>query len=380
MQLTNIIKFKVKGFSIYLILLLVSLTIANNVTSQNNSEYKIRTVVIDAGHGGKDPGAVCKTGYEKDVVLSIALKLGAYIEENFKDVKVIYTRDTDVFVELYKRAKIANTNNADLFISLHANANESPKPYGSETYVMGLSKTSSNLAVAKKENAVVLKEDDYQAQYDGFDPNSVEGNIIFSLYQNMFLSQSLDFSDKVQTQFRERVSRHDRGVKQANFLVLWKTTMPSVLVEVGFISNPEEAKFLFSEQGQDYMASAIFRAFRDYKKSYEKTDEQTTEKIIPKEEPKDTVKIIQPKTFYSLQLLSSSKKITINKENFSGLTEVFEKEESGMYKYYCYTTTNYKEIKTLQKETDKSFKGAFIVGFHEGKKISANEVKKKLKN
>ena len=379
MQLTNIIKFKVKGFSIYLILLLVSLTITNDIISQNNNEYKIKTVVIDAGHGGKDPGAVCKLGYEKDIALSISLKLGKYIEENFKDVKVIYTRDNDVFVELYKRAKIANTNKADLFICIHANANGSPKPYGSETYVMGLSKTSSNLAVAKRENAVILKEDDYQAQYDGFDPNSVEGNIIFSLYQNMFLSQSLDFSGKVQTQFRERVGRHDRGVKQENFLVLWKTTMPSVLIEVGFISNPEEAKFLFSEQGQDYMASAIYRAFRDYKKSYEKADEQTTEKIIPKEEPKDTVKVIQPKTFYSLQLLSS-KKITINKENFSGLTEVFEKEESGMYKYYCYAITNYKEIKALQTYVNRNFKGAFIVGFHEGKKISANEVKKKLKN
>ncbi len=377
MQLTNIIRIKINGF---LILLLVISLISNNIFSQNNDEYKIKTVVIDAGHGGKDPGAVCKIGYEKDIVLSIALKLGEYIKENLKDVKVIYTRDTDVFVELHKRAKIANTNKADLFISLHANANESQKPYGSETFVMGLSKTSSNLAVAKKENAVVLKEDDYQAQYDGFDPNSIEGNIIFSLYQNMFLSQSLDFSGRVQTQFRERVGRHDRGVKQANFLVLWKTTMPSVLVEVGFISNPKEAKFLFSEQGQDYIASAIFRAFRDYKESFEKNNKQTYTAITQVAVPNDSVKEKQKETFYSIQLLSSSKQITINNKNFPGLTEVFEKEELGMYKYYCYTITNYKEIKNLQNNVNINFKGAFIVGFDHGKKISAIEVKKKLKN
>jgi N-acetylmuramoyl-L-alanine amidase len=225
----------------------------------------VRKVVIDPGHGGKDPGAVGSQSMEKDIVLSIGLQLGAYIEENFDDVEVIYTRTRDEFVELSRRAQIANENKADLFISIHCNASPSSRAYGSETFVMGLHKSEENLKVAKLENASILYEEDYLETYGGYNPNSPESNIIFSLFQNTHLNQSLKMASLVQDQFRERARRVDRGVKQAGFIVLWKVTMPGVLVEAGFLSNAREEKYLMSEMGQAHIASAIFRAFRDYK-------------------------------------------------------------------------------------------------------------------
>jgi N-acetylmuramoyl-L-alanine amidase len=233
---------------------------------------KVNTVVLDAGHGGYDTGGLGKHSREKDITLAIILKLRDYIHENLKDVNVILTRDTDDFVELYRRAKIANENNADLFISVHCNSNPSPTPFGTETYVMGLHKSNANLAVAKAENAAILLEYDYVAQYDGFDPYSAEGNIFFSMMQNAFLDKSLDFAGRVEKQFREKLNFFDRGVKQAGFLVLYKTAMPGVLVETGFLSNARDEKFLLSEKGQDQTAYAIFRAFREYKFAIEKRD------------------------------------------------------------------------------------------------------------
>ncbi|MCF8388407.1 MAG: N-acetylmuramoyl-L-alanine amidase, partial [Bacteroidales bacterium] len=191
-----------------------------------DGEGRIRKVVIDAGHGGRDPGALGKNSREKDIALSIALKTGGYIEKYLPDVEVIYTRKSDRFVELHKRAQIANEAQADLFISIHCNANNSSQPYGTETYVMGLHKSQANLEVAQKENAAILKEEDYQAEYEGFDPESPEAYIIFSLFQNAFLDQSLEFASLVQNQFKERVGLRDRGVMQAGFLVLYRITMP----------------------------------------------------------------------------------------------------------------------------------------------------------
>jgi len=242
---------------------------------------KVRKVVIDAGHGGHDPGAVGKMAKEKDVTLSIALKTGKFIEENLPDVEVIYTRKTDVFVELYRRARIANEARADLFISIHCNANKSTTPYGAETYVMGLHKSDANLAVAQTENAAILLEDDYHVKYDGFDPTSPEGYIFFTMLQNAYLDQSLTLATNVQKHFRERVNLFDRGVKQAGFLVLYKTTMPSVLIETGFISNAKEEKILASDEGQTYIASAIFRAVKDYKRLVEKTPLTTSKDELP---------------------------------------------------------------------------------------------------
>ncbi len=231
-----------------------------------NNEGKLKRVVIDAGHGGKDPGCLGKIISEKEVALNVAKKLGNYINQYLPDVEVIYTRDKDYFVELNQRAKIANDANADLFISIHANAQpKGGSVYGTETFVMGLHKTDANLEVAKRENSVIEFEDNYATQYDGFDPKDPSSYIALSLFQNANIELSSYFASKVENQFENRVGRHSRGVKQAGFLVLYKTTMPSVLIETGFLTNSKEERFLASDQGQDYMASAIFRAFRDYK-------------------------------------------------------------------------------------------------------------------
>ena len=225
----------------------------------------LHTIVIDAGHGGHDPGCQYGGKKEKDITLAIALKLGKIIKENLTDVNVIYTRDDDRFVELWERAHTANKNNADFFISIHVNANGKQSANGTETYTMGLHKSEDNLEVAKRENSVVLMEDDYSKRYDGFDPKSPEANIIFSMYQNVHLDQSLRFASKVEKQFKNETKRLSLGVKQAGFLVLWKTTMPSVLIETGFLSNDSERKYLCSENGQNALAQGIFDALKEYK-------------------------------------------------------------------------------------------------------------------
>jgi N-acetylmuramoyl-L-alanine amidase len=221
-------------------------------------------IVIDAGHGGKDPGCHGKKYKEKDVALSVALKLGKYLEENNKDVKVIYTRKTDVFIPLNERADIANKNHADFFICVHCNASKDKTASGSATYVMGLYKSEGNLEVSKRENASVLLEKDYKKTYDGFDPNSDEGNILFAMYQNMYLEQSLDLAAKIQKQYADKAARTDNGVKQAGFLVLWKTAMPSLLTEMGFLTNPTEETYIGSKKGQSKIAKCLFLATQNY--------------------------------------------------------------------------------------------------------------------
>ncbi len=223
-----------------------------------------RIVVIDPGHGGKDPGAIGKKSKEKNIVLAISLKVGAYLEENLKNVKVIYTRKTDEFIPLKKRAEIANNAGADLFVSIHANAIKNENAYGTETYVMGLHKTEKNLKVAILENSAILYENNYLDEYGGYEPNSPETYIVMNLVQSAYRDMSIDLAEKIQEQFKDRAGRKDKGVKQAGFLVLWQTTMPSVLVEVGFISNKNEEEYLNSEYGQSIIASAIYRAIRDY--------------------------------------------------------------------------------------------------------------------
>jgi N-acetylmuramoyl-L-alanine amidase len=241
--------------SFFIILLSVSLSASN--------KEKRWTVVIDAGHGDNDPGAVGAISYEKNITLAIALKTGKYIEDNIGNINVIYTRKTDVLIDLKERAEIANRNNADLFISIHANSGKNTVQ-GTETFVMGRAKDDQNLAVAMKENEVILLENDHSAKYEGFDPKSPESYIMFTLMQNVFLEQSTNLASKIQSQYKEKLSRVDRGVKQAGFVVLFMTTMPSVLTETGFITNPNEEKYLNSKQGQDYIASSLYRAIRDY--------------------------------------------------------------------------------------------------------------------
>ncbi|MCX6200466.1 MAG: N-acetylmuramoyl-L-alanine amidase [Bacteroidetes bacterium] len=230
-----------------------------------NNNFTIKTVVIDAGHGGKDPGASgsSKTN-EKDIALVVALKLGDYIQKTFPEVNVIYTRKTDVFLELHERAEIANKAKADLFIAVHCNSSPKAEAYGTSSYVLGLHRTEANLDVAKRENSVILLEENRDKNYE-FDPNSPEGHIIMSMKQNAFLDQSIDFASKIENQLENYSKRKSLGVKQAGFYVLYKTTMPSLLAEIGFISNPEEEKFLNSVKGQDLIATGLFNAFKDYK-------------------------------------------------------------------------------------------------------------------
>ncbi|MDD2386080.1 MAG: N-acetylmuramoyl-L-alanine amidase [Bacteroidales bacterium] len=366
--------------------------------AQAPDKSKIRTVVIDPGHGGTDPGAVGKISKEKDIALDISLKFGKMIEDKYKDVKVIYTRTDDSFVELYKRAKIANDNNADLFICVHVNASTSSSPYGAETFVMGLHVNDANLKVAKLENSVILQEDNYEEQYAGFDPNDPENHIIFSLFQNANLTQSLFFAGKVQDEIRDKIKRFDRGVKQAGFLVLWRTTMPSVLVELGFISNPEEEKYLNSAEGKNNLAMALFDAFNNYKDHYEDNSNPNNSQNIELETPNPnqaadelTTAGSKPETlnpileisseegiFFKVQVMTSSKKIETNSQKFETYQNVDVYLHNGVYKYTIGKETDYKEIVKLQKELKTEFEGCFVVAFKNGEKLPLNQARSEL--
>jgi N-acetylmuramoyl-L-alanine amidase len=366
------------------------ITTSFSINFDEDSFYGIKTVVIDAGHGGHDGGCQGSFSNEKDVALAISLKLGKYIEENFKDVKVVYTRTTDVFVKLDERAKIANKAKADLFICIHVNSGPATA-IGTETYVMGLHKTEANLNVAKRENSSILLEDDYETRYENFDPNSPESYIVLNLRQSAFLDQSLNFAAKIQAQFKDRVGRIDRGVKQAGFLVLHQTNMPSVLIETGFLTNKEEEKFLNSPVNQDFMASAIYRAFKEYKLEFdekqvkpeqpESEKEQVIEQKTPEKETPSTKKDKKDKNtkaetglIFKVQIATSSQKKELIPENFNGIEDVTYYEAGGIYRY---TVGNEKSIETANilqlKLKEKGFTDAFIVAFNNGKRISLSE-------
>lgn len=238
-------------------------------TGPKAPEFKLKRIVIDAGHGGKDPGALGATSKEKDVALKVALQVGQYIQENLPGVEVIYTRKTDTFIELKERSNIANRNKADLFISIHCNAVPNKSAYGTETFVMGTKNFEANFDIVKRENSVILLEENFEETYEGFDPSSPESYMMFNLMQKAFLSNSLSLASKVEDDFSNRVNRYSRGVKQAPLYVLWTTSMPSVLIELGFISNAKEEKYLNSKDGQIYLASAIYRSVKAYKEEIE---------------------------------------------------------------------------------------------------------------
>ncbi len=266
-KLTNYSEVK-RTLILFLTIILINTALVSSASP--SGPYRMKTIVIDPGHGGHDSGCLGSHSKEKEVALAISLKLGKYIEENFPDVRVIYTRKTDVFVELVERAEIANRAKADLFISIHCNASTNKVAYGTETYAMGLHVSEANLNVAKRENSVILLEENYEQNYGGFDPKSTEAYIIFSLYQNVNIDKSLTLASKIQTQFEERMKKFNRGVKQAGFIVLYKTNMPAILIETGFLTNKEDEAYLSSDTGQDLVASAIYRAFREYKEELEK--------------------------------------------------------------------------------------------------------------
>ncbi len=337
----------------------------------------IHKVIIDPGHGGSDPGTIGSHTYEKNIALSIALKLGENIKNNFNDVDLTFTRKEDRFVPLDERTKIANAIKADLFISIHCNANPSKGPYGTETYVLGLHKSEDNLDVAMRENAVITYEDDYSSKYEGYDPKSTESFIIFSLMQNAHLDQSLIFANSVQTEFREQTKRFDRGVKQAGFLVLWKTSMPSVLIETGFLSNTKEEAYLATNEGQDRIAEAIFKAFSDYKKTIDNRNSFVT-KVLKSDVNEDSLapeknlssgnEIEKSNIIFKVQIKSSKKKIPLTSKSFKNFKEIDEIAADGSFKYTIGNKKSYSDIVVLCQQLKKKFPDAFIIAL-KGHKI-----------
>ncbi|MBC6367341.1 N-acetylmuramoyl-L-alanine amidase [Algoriphagus sp. AK58] len=233
-------------------------------------KFRMKKIVLDAGHGGSDPGNIGSRAKEKDINLAVTLLVGKYIKENMPDVEVIYTRKDDSFPTLKQRPNIANINKADLFVSIHSNSAPNKSAYGTETFVMGTKHFEANFDIVKKENSVIFLEENYQEEYEGFDPTSPESYMMFNLMQKAYIGNSITLADHIETQFRDKVGRKSRGVKQGPFYVLWTPSMPSVLVELGFLSNSEEERFLISKEGQEYMASAIYRSIRDYKNEIER--------------------------------------------------------------------------------------------------------------
>lgn len=334
------------------------------------SQYQIHRVVIDAGHGGKDPGALGLHSREKDIALAIALKTGEYIAKYLPDVEVIYTRKTDVFVELHKRAKIANDSKANLFISIHCNASKSASACGTETYVMGLHKSEANLEVAKLENAAILNEENFADMYEGFDPNQDEDYITLTMFQDASLDQSTMLADEIQRQFRERAKRKDRGVFQAGFLVLYRTTMPGVLIETGFISNPEDERYLKSEDGQAYIASAIFRSFKFYKEEMERKDNKAD--LVVKDYVKEPVVVKPPDVSFRVQFTSSKTKKVFDTKKHKDMPDIREYRQDGWYKYSTGNFKSYDEALRHQKfvRDHKKYKDAFIICFMKDERIS----------
>ncbi|PLX21731.1 MAG: N-acetylmuramoyl-L-alanine amidase [Marinilabiliales bacterium] len=313
--------------------------------------------------------------------------MGTYIEENIPDVKVIYTRTKDVFIPLDERAQIANKNKADLFISIHLNGNLNTKAYGTETYAMGLHKTDGNLEVAKIENSAILFEEDYSTKYEGFDPSSAESYIIFSFLQNTYLEQSLNYASHVEHEFKNRALRKSRGVKQAGFLVLWKTTMPSVLVEAGFLTNPQEERYLMSSAGQEYIASAIYRAFKNYKASIDAKSQfvakidssliKQSEEIIESNYYADTS---SSKVHFKVQIASSSNSIPVHSDFFKGFENVEEFKFDNYYKYTVGSTSSFEKIVEYKKIVEQTFPDAFIIAIDENLNlVPINEALNRIK-
>lgn len=352
------------------------------------SQSNVFKVTLDAGHGDHDFGAVYSGRIEKNIALAIVLKVGKILELN-PNVDVIYTRKTDVFIDLVERANIANRANSNIFVSVHCNASKNTAADGTETYVMGLSKVASNLEAAKKENSVITLEKDYKRKYEGYDPNSPESMIGMTLMQEEYLDNSISLASKIEDNFDKlgKKLRHG-GVKQAPFMVLHKAYMPRVLVETGFVSNPTEGDLLNSEAGQNDIAEAIAQAILSYKREYfgngnsdaddVKPVKDTSTPVKPKTNVAVTVAKTAPKgTFFKVQLIASIKKTPLEPKNFKGLKNVTMIYENNIYKYFYQETSDYESAKKyLQEAKSKGYGASFLVATKDGEKISIQDAVK----
>ncbi|MTG97625.1 MULTISPECIES: N-acetylmuramoyl-L-alanine amidase [Myroides] len=365
--------------------LLTLLFLSVSVLAQSNSKFR---VVLDPGHGGKDSGTNHGKNVEKDIVLAVALEVGKILKKE-SDIEVVYTRDSDVFVAVKERSVMANNSNGNVFVSIHCNGVNSNAAYGTETYVMGLSKNKSNLDVAKTENSVIMLEDDYKTQYAGFDPKSPESIIGLTLIQEDYIHQSIDLASRVQDSFTNDLKRKNRGVKQGPFWVLHGAFMPSVLIELGFVSNKEEGAYLSSKKGQKELAESIATGIIQYKKAYysngvsssvtvKENQSKEVKKTTPAKEKKTvTVTKVSKGVVFKVQIAASTRVLALKPQNFKGLKNVTMIKSGNLNKYYYSETSSYDEAEKLLKEAkDKGHSSSFIVPFKNGKIITLEEALK----
>ena len=349
------------------------------LTAAADDAIQLTKVVIDPGHGGHDTGCISLDGKvkEKNVVLDVSLKLGERIKKEYPDVKVYYTRDKDIFIPLDKRGEIANKHHADLFISIHCNSVESKKPHGSETWVMGMDRNAANMAVCKRENSVILLEDDYTTKYQGFDPNDTESYIFFNLMQNAYFEQSLLFAEMCQKEMSKGPVTFNRGIKQGNLVVLWQSTMPSVLVEMGFLSNYEDRAILTDKKRREEIADKLFAAFEKFKEQYESG--LVVEQPIQEEEPIAGEEATSAAdmlgnsrgTFYAVQVFAVSKELAPGSPEFKGEKTVHSFKSGSVYKYTVGEFETEAEASDAASRLNDKFPGCFVV------KIDNFEIKKK---
>lgn len=402
-----------KGFRIAALAVLFTVAAAFNPRPFAAEEEGVNIIVIDPGHGGKDPGNLGTGRYkdrEKDVSYDVSLLVKQYIEENLPGTKAILTRDDSQFIELYQRTVIANRANADLFISIHCNANDNHSAYGTESFVLGMGEKDQRLnKTAQLENAARLLEDNWESNYEKLDASNPAAIIALRAYQDAFLEQSISIADEIQHQFEGRVKRRNRGVKQQPLAVLRGSTMPAVLVELGFLTNPGEEDFLQSTRGKELLASAIYRAIKEYKYKresrdamiqgvegqtsiFEQIDEVPTASTTDNTESAQAAVAIEqapaPVTtapapaipsslFFAVQLAVSRNDLACAPENFKGLEGVWKEEQYGLFKYYCGKISTYKEVEALKTTVVEQYPDAYIVAFEKDRKIDLNEAKKR---